>query len=253
MLNEFYDDINSFTYNGRNSLDMGLAVYEKENIYGRPKPVIEKVNIPGRGDVILNNKTDPIDNEEYEDFQKVYKCYVMPEEYQDLEMVARNVYAWLYQTVQYSRLDDSYERNYYRMAHVSEEMSVEEIAAALLGTLEIQFTCHPYKYSYDGERTLTLTKATSIFNTEGFTAYPYMKIYATGAVTLYINDRAHTFKEIEDYIEVDSALLNAYKGDTLQNNKMTTTLFPKLAAGENKIRWAGNVKKIDIVPRWCCL
>ena len=144
MLNEFYDDINSFTYNGKNSLDMGLAVYEKENIYGRPKPVIEKVNIPGRGDVILNNKTDPIDNEEYEDFQKVYKCYVMPEEYQDLEMVARNVYAWLYQTVQYARLDDSYERNYYRMAHVSEEMSVEEIAAALLGTLEIQFTCHPY-------------------------------------------------------------------------------------------------------------
>ena len=66
-----------------------------------------------RGDVILNNKTDPIDNEEYEDFQKTYKCYVMPEEYQDLEMVARNVYAWLYQTVQYSRLDDSYERNYY--------------------------------------------------------------------------------------------------------------------------------------------
>lgn len=253
MLNEFYDDINSFTYNGRNSLDMGLAVYEKENIYGRPKPVIEKVNIPGRGDVILNNKTDPIDNEEYEDFQKVYKCYVMPEEYQDLEMVARNVYAWLYQTVQYARLDDSYERNYYRMAHASEEMSVEEIAAALLGTLEIQFTCHQYKYSYDGERTLTLTKTTSIFNTEGFTAYPYMKIYATGAVTLYINDRAHTFKEIEDYIEVDSALLNAYKGDTLQNNKMTTTLFPKLVAGENKIRWAGNVKKIDIVPRWCCL
>ena len=163
------------------------------------------------------------------------------------------MYAWLYQTVQYARLDDSYERNYYRMAHVSEEMSVEEIAAALLGTLEIQFTCHPYKYSYDGERTLTLTKTTSIFNTEGFTAYPYMKIYATGAVTLYINDRAHTFKEIEDYIEVDSALLNAYKGDTLQNNKMTTTLFPKLVAGENKIRWAGNVKKIDIVPRWCCL
>lgn len=253
MLNEFYDDINSFTYNGRNSLDMGLVVYEKENIYGRPKPVVNKVNIPGRGDLILNNKTDLIDNEEYEDFPKTYKCYVMPEEYQDLEMVARNVYAWLYKNVQYERLDDSYEQNYYRLAHIADEMSIEDVAAGLIGGLEVKFTCHPYKYSYDGERTLTLTKTTSIFNAEGFTAYPYMKIYATGAVTLYINDRAHTFKEIEDYIEVDSALLNAYKGDTLQNNKMTTTLFPKLVAGENKIRWAGNVKKIDIVPRWCCL
>ena len=33
MLNEFYDNINSFTYNGKNSLDMRLVVYEKENIY----------------------------------------------------------------------------------------------------------------------------------------------------------------------------------------------------------------------------
>ena len=80
-----------------------------------------------------------------------------------------------------------------------------------------------------------------------------MKIYGSGAITLYINDRAHTFKEIEDYIEVDSRLLNAYKGDTLQNNKMLTTLFPKLAAGEIKSEWAGNVTKIDVVPRWCCL
>lgn len=253
MLNEFYDDINSFTYNGQNSLDMGLAIYEKQNIYGCPKPIINKVNIPGRGDLILDNKIDPIDNEEYEDFMKTYKCYVMPEDYQDLEMTARNIYAWLYQNVQYGKLEDSYERNYYRIAHVSGEKSIEEIKAALLGTLELEFVCQPYKYSCEGERTLTLTNPTSLYNTEGFTSYPYIKIYGSGAITLYINDRAHTFKEVQDYIEVDSKLLNAYKGDTLQNNKMLTTQFPKLAAGENKINWVGDVEKIDIVPRWCCL
>ena len=253
MLNEFYDDINSFTYNGKNSLDMGLAIYEKENVYGCPKPVVSKVNIPGRGDVVLNNKSDPLDNEEYEDFTMTFKCYAMPEEYQDIEMVARNVYTWLYQNVQYTRLDTSYERNYYRIAHVAEQMTMQEITAALLGSLDIQFTCHPFKYSCDGERTLTLTKATSIFNTEGLTAYPYIKIYGSGAATLYINERAHSFQGIDGYIEVDSFLLNAYKGDKLQNNKMLTTLFPKLAVGENKIRWAGNVEKIDIVPRWCSL
>ena len=253
MLSEFYEDINSFTYGDKNSLDMGLVVYEKENIYGSPKPVITKVNIPGRGDVILNNKTDPLDNDEYEDFTMIFKCYVMPEEYQNLETVAQNIKLWLYKNVQYTRLETSYEPNYYRLAYVAKEMTVEEIAAELLGTLEIEFTCHPYKYACDGEKTLTLTKETNIFNTEGLTAYPYLKIHGTGAITLYINDRAHSFKNVEDYIEVDSALLNAYKGDVLQNNKMLTTLFPKLVPGENKIRWAGNVSKVDIVPRWCSL
>jgi phage-related protein len=47
--------------------------------------------------------------------------------------------------------------------------------------------------------------------------------------------------------------MNAYKGDTLQNNKMLVGAFPKLAAGDNNISWAGNVTKIEIVPRWCKL
>lgn len=253
MLNDFYNDANSFTYKGRNSLDMGLVVYEKTNIYGRPKPVINTVNIPGRGDLILDNKTDPLDNEEYEDFPKTYKCYVMPEEEENLEMIARNVFAWLFQDVHYSRLEDTYEKDYYRMAYVGEEMSIDEIVSALLGTLEITFTCHPYKYHMDGERTITLTGKGNLFNSEGFTAYPYMKIYGSGAITVYINDREYSFVNVDEYIEVDSALLDAYKGDLLQNNKMSSVLFPKLEKGNNKISWKGSVKKIEIVPRWCCL
>lgn len=52
---------------------------------------------------------------------------------------------------------------------------------------------------------------------------------------------------------LDSENMNAYKGDTLQNNKMLVGAFPKLAAGDNNISWAGNVTKIEIVPRWCKL
>lgn len=101
--------------------------------------------------------------------------------------------------------------------------------------------------------TITITKAATIINPEGFTATPYMKIYGSGNVTLYINNRAHGFKNIDGYIEVDSENMNAYKGDTLQNNKMLVGAFPKLAAGDNNISWAGNVTKIEIVPRWCKL
>ena len=44
--------------------------------------------------------------------------------------------------------------------------------------------------------------------------------------------------------------MNAYKGDLLQNNKMLTGTFPKLAAGVNDISWTGDVSKIEIIPRW---
>lgn len=110
-----------------------------------------------------------------------------------------------------------------------------------------------YKRALKGDETITITKAATITNPEGFTATPYMKIYGSGNVTLYINNRAHGFKNIDGYIEVDSENMNAYKGDTLQNNKMLVGAFPKLAAGDNNISWAGNVTKIEIVPRWCKL
>lgn len=253
MLNEYYDDINSFTYNGKNSLDMGLMIEAVESPYGDTSPVLDEDYIPGKGKVIYNSKADPLDNEEFNEFEKSYKCYLLPEDYQDVEMIARNIFAWLYQNVDYSRLDDTYEAGYYRMAVYKGSVAIKDIVKILLGEANLTFTCKPFKFAYEGERTLTLTKPNSIYNTEGFTAKPYIKIYGSGAVTLYINDRAHSFNNVENYIEVDSELQVAYKGDVLQNNKMTSTLFPKLAAGENKITWAGNVTKLEIIPRWCCL
>lgn len=68
------DYINSFTYNGHSSLEYGLAINSKNNVFGAPKPVIEKINIPGRGNIVYNGKTDELDNGEYSDFSKKYSC-----------------------------------------------------------------------------------------------------------------------------------------------------------------------------------
>lgn len=172
----------------------------------------------------------------------------------DLEEHARRLYTWLYGSgIEYKKLYDTYDRDYYTLAYVSSGASVSELAKRLLGQIEIQFKCKAYKRALKGDETITITKAATIINPEGFTATPYMKIYGSGNVTLYINNRAHGFKNIDGYIEVDSENMNAYKGDTLQNNKMLVGAFPKLAAGINNISWAGNVTKIEIVPRWCKL
>ena len=107
MLNDLYEHINSFTYRGRNSLDFGLVVESKTGVYGAPVPIVETVRVPGRGTLILNNKVDPLDNEEYEDIEIRFTCHVLPDPEQDLHILARKIYAWLYGSVEFARLEDT--------------------------------------------------------------------------------------------------------------------------------------------------
>jgi Phage-related protein len=253
MLNKHYEHINSFTFSGINSLSMGIAVEKHENLYGAPAPIVETVYIPGRGNLIVNNKVDPVDNEEFEDYNVLYSCHIMPEYKVDIGKIAKNIHAWLFGNIKYDRLEDTYDRDYFRMAYCGSNLSVEEIAKGLLGKLNITFNSKGLKLAKDGEKTIMITKTTAIHNTELFTAAPYMKIYGNGSITIYINDRAHTFTDVSQYIEVDSALSNAFKGEELQNNKMISTRFPKLTSGRNAISWAGSVSKIELIPRWCSL
>ena len=138
------------------------------------------------------------------------------------------------------------------MAAIEEGISPDEIVKNL-GVVDIRFKAKPYKYLKEGDTIQTITAPTTLVNPESFTAKPYMKIFGSGEITIYINDRAHSFKAIEGYIEVDSDMLNAYKGEETANNKMLTNLFPKFVPGENRISWLGNVTKIEIRPRWCTL
>ena len=153
----------------------------------------------------------------------------------------------------HNSLYSTYNTERYRLAYINSNASVSELAKRLLGEIEITFMCKAYERRLNGDKTITLTTAATIDNTEGFTATPYIKITGSGGITLYINNRAHTFKDVNEYIEIDGEIMNAYKGDLLQNSKMVTELFPKLTAGANNISWAGNVTKVEIIPRWCRL
>lgn len=253
MLSKHYEHINSFIFGGINSLSMGIIIERHDNAFGAPTPIIETIYVPGRGNLITNNKVDPVDNEEFTDFDLQYACYLMPEHRQDVGIIAKNIHSWLFGDIRYNRLEDTYDRDYFRLAYCNSALSVEEIAKGLLGKLNITFNSKAFKFAKDGERTITLTNATAIHNTESFTSTPYMKIYGSGSITIYINDRAHSFTNVQQYIEVDSELMSAFKGAELQNNRMISSRFPKLTPGRNYISWAGNVSKIELIPRWCSL
>lgn len=253
MLNDLYEHINSFTYRGRNSLDFGLVVESKTGVYGAPVPIVETVRVPGRGTLILNNKVDPLDNEEYEDIEIRFTCHVLPDPEQDLHILARKIYAWLYGNVEFARLEDTYEPNYYREAYIGQQSSVEDVAAALAGKIEIPFTCRAFKRHVAGDEVITLTAAGKVFNHEQYTSKPAVTLYGSGSAVLYINDRQISITGIDGHITLDSELFEAHKDGTRQNTALTSQVFPRLVSGVNEVSWAGNVTRVEIIPRWVSL
>ena len=166
--------------------------------------------------------------------------------------IAHQIKGWLLAEAGYFRLWDSYDSKYFRLASFSEEADIEQELRDL-GSLALTFDCKPFKYSIEGQKAVTFTAAGDLYNAEFFASLPYIKITGAGAVTLYINNEAFSFSEIDGYIELDSEIMNAYKGISPQNDKMTSSAFPSLAPGKNSISWVGAVEKVEITPRWCCL
>ena len=159
---------------------------------------------------------------------------------------------WLSSEVGYMELIDAYDPNYYRLAAYADAYNLEQ-ELPCLGKSTIQFNCKPFKYLIEGRRVITLTAASSLHNPEFFSSKPYIKITGSGNITLSVNNNNFVFKNVDEYIEIDSEIMNAYKGTTSQNSKMFTPTFPEFKKGDNSISWTGSVTKVEIIPRWCCL
>lgn len=125
-----------------------------------------------------------------------------------------------------------------------------------------------YIYLYSSKYTLSLYKidiVTTITpdhfvvlnNPYNFTAKPYIKLYGNGNGRLIIQNtngnKIWNFTSIIGYIEIDSELMNFYKGTELKNNTVTGDSFPTLSKGNNIISFDGSINKLEIIPRWICL
>ena len=110
----------------------------------------------------------------------------------------------------------------------------------------IIFKCQPWAYLLTGENTITITIKDTIINNPEETSKPLIKIYGSGPVDLIINSNIHKFN-IDEYVTVDSELMEAYKETSLVT---FTGDFPELKPGDNIISWDGTVTKVEVVPRW---
>lgn len=231
--------MNSFTFDGKSSTDFGLVIESKE-IYSSPKRDLSMVSVSGRnGDVI-------IDNNRYTNMTVSYTVGI-----KDIKKNIKMLKAWLLR-VGYFVLTDTYNPDYFRIACFNSSLDVTELLQNI-GKAVISFSCKPFMYSIEGQKTISINDEAEIINPEPFSSEPLLKVYGNGTVTFYINSNAFTIENVNSYIYIDCELMSAYKGTSLMNKNIKFTKFPVFVTGTNIISPGDNCSSIEITPRWCTL
>lgn len=226
-------------FNNKSSADCRIQVAHPPG-YAYPERDYTITHIPGRnGDIIQDNGC-------YKNVERTYEVsFDAPNE--DFATYANAVSAWLHSTTGYTRLEDSYEPDYYRMA-TYQESNIFENLYNQAGTATIVFECKPQRFLKSGENTISIKNSLTIMNPTGFEAYPLFKVSGTSGV-LTVNGDSLTLSSIDEFVMLDCELQDAYKENINKNSTISGT-FPVLKPGSNTISWTGGISSVTMKPRW---
>ena len=241
-----------FTYNGRSSAEFGLHI-EKKDVFSAPEYDAEFISIPGRSGDIINP------NRRFANIKVTYTVFLARKNTAALADVLRNIKGWLYsEPDRYHEITDSYDAEYFRYGVISGTLDIEE-QLNKVGSFTVTFNCKPFKYSFAGQQTVTVDASElTITNPTAFESRPYIKLYGSGTVRLMIQPEGQgtsvwVLSGVDEYIEIDSERMNCFKDTVLKNDILSGEGFPVLKPGTTTIACAGNVQRIEVIPRWCCL
>lgn len=241
-----------FTYNGRSSAEFGLHI-EKKDVFSAPEYDAEFISIPGRSGDIINP------NRRFANIKVTYTVFLARKNIAALAAVLRDIKGWLYsEPDRYHEITDSYDAEYFRYGVISGNLDIEE-QLNKVGSFTVTFNCKPFKYSFAGQQTVSADASElTITNPTAFESRPYIKLYGSGTVRLMVSSIGQgtttlVLSGVDEYIEIDSELMNCFKDTVLKNNAVTGEGFPVLKPGENTIACAGNVRRVEVIPRWRCL
>ncbi len=243
--------MNYFIWGGVNSFDMGLRIQSK-NVFSSPKRDLNFQSVNGRnGDLIVSNNR-------YENVDVSYTVFVAAKTISELADKITAIKQWLYSSADgYSRLEDSYDDKFFRCAVFSKALDIED-ELNKIGVFTINFSCKPFRYAKSGEEEIVFTSFPfTVSNPYTFESLPYIKIEGDGTSALILQNQASNsvwnFTSVDEYLEIDSEQMSFYKGTTLKNDTVTGESFPTLKSGETILFVGDNIKKVTIIPRWCCL
>lgn len=230
----------SIYFNNKNSKDdLNLIIEEKPSIPSPEKNIIE-TEVEGRNGSLIEDLGTYKEIEISINFSLYDKS--------NLNNSLREIKQWILGTLYDKKLTFSDDLDYfYKVTNVK----IGDIARtlAILGRFTVTFKCEPFLYSKEGLSIITLETAGSI-NNHGAISFPVITIYGSDSITLGWNDAEIALTNVNEYVTIDSQMMNCYKDSILMNSNMSGD-FPKLQEGINNINWIGNVTEIDITPNWC--
>lgn len=150
----------------------------------------------------------------------------------------------------------SNERDKYYKYQITEQIDFERLLR--FKTAEVKMHVQPFKYSLeDNKRTFNISGESSITirNAGNIYSKPKITIYGSGMVYLTLNGVNALALNIDnnEYITIDTAEMEAYKGNTLLNRYVSgdyNDLYFQI--GKNILSWTGSITKIVIedYSRW---
>lgn len=231
-----------FTFDNESSEDFGLYT-AGSGAYNSPERISEVISVPGRnGDII-------IDGGKFSNVDVVFTVVAKD----NFKQQALDTKAWLLSKFGYKRLEDSFNPDYYRRGKFTG--NIEWTIGELLryGSADLKFNCKPQLYLKAGETPVAFTAAGTITNPTRFDSSPLIRVNGTGSGTVTIGNQIITLTGISEYIDIDSVLMDCYKGTLNQNNLVSLSEFPKLKPGPTGISFTGDITSVEITGRWWTL
>lgn len=229
--------VGKITYDGVESSTYGLYI-TGSGTFNAPERDIEEVAIPGR------NGTLTRDNKRFKNIPVTYPCFIKS----DFLKNANGLRAWLLKAVGYRRLEDTYHAEYYRMARFKGPINFDVRALNKSGEVSLTFDCMPQRFLKSGEVDIEVKESMTVVNPTMYESAPLIRVYGTGGI-LTINDTTINISEIDEYVDLDCDIQDAYKG-SVNKNDTVSQVFPTLHSGANNIAFSDGITSVIVRPRW---
>lgn len=231
--------LGEITLNGISSRDFNVYLTDAE-AYGMPERDVKSIEIDGRNGNLI------IDNGRYKNRDISYPCVI-------IDNFMENYSAFLGYILNqrgYIRIESSFNPDEYVLGVFKNKTDVTTTTFREKGRFNIEFERKPQRFIKEGEFPIEFNSSGTIFNPYNGNARPLVRVYGTGSIS--IGDITITINSVNQYVDIDCEIQDAYKDTTNCNGNITlnNSKFFELEPGNNNISISGNISKIEIIPRW---
>ena len=229
------------TFAGKSSHDFGIRI-SGEGTYNRPKRKFAEYEIAGRNGSLL------IDEGCFDNITVTYPAFIITEMPERVQEFAN----YMSKFAGYQRLEDSYAPDVFRLAQYSGGLEVKTKGYMnRMGEFDISFNCKPQRFLKSGENALTFNANGNIWNRTDYDAQPLVRVYGTTAGTVGIGSYLITIESIDEYVDIDCELMDAYKGAINCNANVSFNADSfKIPAGVSGVTFTGGITSVVIKPRY---